>query len=474
MQFIMILFNKMYIGSAFSHFQSEPVPGGQSGKFQPVSDWELEVKKNLSGKPSAISRKQTIDEFPHFLPKRKLYVGRSAALGENMLRFSLDFARLCPEAGEFDEELMREYMKTLALIRAQGQEPMLTLYHWPMPLFLLRAGPRGVIQRGGWESDRALEAFEFYARKVAASLGDPKKIRDALNAAGVHKKRGEEILAEGLVKYFISINEPINLLLPTYISGTFPPFKKWRFDLVPSVLRRLIAAHDTAFRELKRGLGGKGRMPQIGVAHHLVYFDGPFGPVFRYMNEWVLKSFERGGEHTDFLGVQYYVRKTIPLFNDSARNPGPYFGDVYPEGMYAVLKEVHAMYPRKEIFITEFGFAESTDRQRPYWIMETIKYVLKARKEGFPIKGILLWSLVDSFEWALGMQEKFGLFSEEELETPMVPAREGIKSWEVWRAIVAAVRWPTPRSTDTLRKSYEKAVTQYFRGSSAPTWTRFV
>jgi beta-glucosidase len=73
---------------------------------------------------------------------------------------------------------------------------------------------------------------------------------------------------------------------------------------------------------------------------------------------------------------------------------------------------MHAKYPAKEIFVSEVGFSDKSDGRRPYWILDTARYIIEAKSKGIPIIGVLLWSLVNNFEWELGMSQKFGLFSE--------------------------------------------------------------
>ena len=135
-----------------------------------------------------------------------------------------------------------------------------------------------------------------------------------------------------------------------------------------------------------------------------------------------MTSFERQGRHSDFLGIHYYFRWKGPLTSGERRrldySDQPSFGDVYPAGIRNVIAYVNSRYPAKPIFISEFGFSEECDLRRPYWILETVRHILEAKRAGMPIKGMLLWTLVSNFERQLGMSQKFGLFSEAELNVP--------------------------------------------------------
>lgn len=456
-----------YVGSATSEFQAEPLVFDEKGKQLILSDWELELSKNLEGKKSSIQGIQHPEEFPKFHEKKKQYIERSHELGENMFRFSLDFARLCPEKGEFNEDLMADYVKALGLIKARGMEPMVALYHWPMPKYLLETDMNGNIKKGGWEHPEAADRFRFYVENVTRFLGNQDKVRSALHEEGFDKKAQDSFLSEGLARHFISINEPTNIFFTGYVAGAFPPFKRGRIFAAKEILNRLVEAHDVARNELKKLPTKEGKEPKVGVGYHWVYFDEILAnTVHKIMNEVQTKAFERTGEASDFLGLQYYCRMSLPLYKgrkDRVYGDHPDFGDVYPKGMYELLTKMNKLYPQKEIFITEFGFSDKDDMRRPYWILETVRYILEARKKNIPIKGMLLWTLVNNFEWNQGMDQKFGLFDEKELEKPLAKEFGRIRSWEAWQKVTKAITQPSEASLSELQAYYDGAKIQYER-----------
>jgi len=456
-----------YIGSATSDFQAEPLLFDAKGRPMVFSDWEMELVKKLEGKPSKIvGGPEVVAELPHFHQFKEDYIRRSADLGENMLQFSLDFARLCPEVGEFNESLMADYVKALALIRAHNAEPMLAIYHWPMPKYLLTLDREGNIEAGGWEHPDVAQHFRFYVESVVEYLSSEDKVRAVLKSQGFTKDAQDKFLAEGLVRYFLSINEPTSILIPGYVAGIFPPFKKGNVIAFKKVLSELVDAHDIARDEIKAGkLKVKSGEPQVGIGHNWTYFDGVLGKVLNAVaNRGITKKFERTGEYSDFLGLQYYFRMTVPLLSRRGRVYGehPDFGDIYPPGIYKLLKNMNATYPQKEIFVSEFGFSDRKDVRRPYWIIETVRYILEAKKHGVLIKGMLLWSLVNNFEWARGMEQKFGLFDEKELTQPLKPSSSGeVRSWEAWTAITRVIHDPSDENLQALQKIYERAKIQF-------------
>ncbi len=445
-----------YTGSASSHFQAEPIMYDARGeRLPPLSDWELHLAQHPS---------METPDLPRFLTHKNAYTERSRLMGENMVRISLDFARLCPSSGEFNHGLMAEYVEALALIRARGMEPMLTLHHFTMPLYLVETSTNGNVHAGGWEHPDVAKRFRFYVEHVLQFLNDLDRLRPILAKIGLERRGQDQFLSEGLVNYFISLNEPATMLFNGYLAGVFPPFKRGRVITAARVLERMVEAHDATYETIKRPRPGL-TSPQMGAAYNWQYFDGALGSVLDEVDPYYTNKFERDGAYSDFLGLQYYFRVTTPLLpgQRSRRDYGdhPAFGDVYPPGILEVMKKMHVAYPQKNIFLTEFGFSDTTDRRRPYWILETVRYVLEAKRLGIPIKGMLLWSLVNNFEWDLGMTQRFGLFDENELHhTPKSVAGQ-VQSWEIWKAVLGAIMDPTEERIVDLEELYDHAKRQH-------------
>jgi beta-glucosidase len=382
-----------------------------------------------------------------------------------MLRLSLDFGRLCPEDGQFNEPLMRECVKTLTLIRMRGQEPFVTLHHFTLPKYLVETDRDGSIKTGGWEHCDAIHHFRFYIQNVIGFLANPIRIRAALAELNLSPDVEDRIISDGLVRYFMPINEPTVLLFDSYLGGLFPPYKRGNLLMVRRLLNRLVKAHDIALDMIKQGLKAQKSEPQVGVGHNWQCFEGFLGKLARWFQEHFVTSFERQGRHSDFLGIHYYFRWKGPLTPGERRqldySDQPSFGDVYPSGIRNVIAQVNSLYPQKPIFISEFGFSDRSDLRRPYWILETVRHILEAKRTGMPIKGMLLWTLVSNFEWQLGMSQKFGLFAESELDVPLVPSTKGIRSWEAWRAATKAISSPTLDNWRDLQRCHRIAYVQY-------------
>lgn len=121
-------------------------------------------------------------------------------LGHNAHRFSVEWARIEPEEGKFDEKEIVHYREVLEALRQRDIEPFITLWHFTLPLWFS--------ERGGFERDDAPELFARYCAYVVEHLGD-------------------------LCTNFSTINEPNVFGSNGWLRGSWPPFKRFAItDLV--------------------------------------------------------------------------------------------------------------------------------------------------------------------------------------------------------------------------------------------------
>ena len=73
-------------------------------------------------------------------------------------RFSVEWARIEPSEGGFDEPALEHYRRMVEAVRKSGLIPMVTLNHFSLPIW--------VAAKGGWLSEATPALFERYARRV--------------------------------------------------------------------------------------------------------------------------------------------------------------------------------------------------------------------------------------------------------------------------------------------------------------------
>jgi beta-glucosidase len=113
--------------------------------------------------------------------------------------------------------------------------------------------------------------------------------------------------------------------------------------------------------------------------------------------------------YQDFIGLNHYFHNRINYgFNKNENEKLSDVGwELYPEAIYYVLVDLKRY--NKPIYITENGLADAKDKQRSWFIFESLKNINRAINEGVNVKGYLHWSLVDNFEWDKGFWPRFGL-----------------------------------------------------------------
>lgn len=313
-------------------------------------------------------------------------------LHNNAHRLSIEWSRIEPREGEFNEQEIEHYRHVIRALRERSLEPFVTLHHFTNPVWFTAGG--------GWGSKKAPEYFERYARYVAERLG-----RD--------------------VTYWMTINEPFIVNSAGYLDGRWPPFRRHDFLGFIRATRTMVRAHKRAYGAI-HAINSKA---QVGLAKNNNYFE-PARGIFKVgnaiyaralsyvKNEWFLNAIS---SHHDFIALNYYNHYKVHVLKGSYQDRGvrPLDGggsahgfsdfgwEIYPEGLYHTIKTLQKYH--KPIFITENGIADADDDQRPQFIRDHLRWVHKAIGEGADVRGYFYWSLLDNFEWAEGFTQRFGL-----------------------------------------------------------------
>jgi len=312
-------------------------------------------------------------------------------LGHNAHRFSIEWSRIEPEEGKFNEKEINHYKEVLLDLKQKGFKTMVTLHHFTNPLWLYRMG--------GWENKKVAEYFERYTKIIAENMGEH-------------------------VDFWCTINEPMVYISQGYFIGCWPPEHKNHYLLAYKVFKNMIKAHKLAYQAIHE----KYKDAQVGIAQNNSCIK-PANP-----NSWMDKlaanlsrhfaSFwflDKIKNHQDFIGLNYYFYRRVNanfIFKKGRVEqkkeeniPKSDFGwDIRPEGIYYTAKELWKRY-KKPIYITENGVADTEDKLRANFIAQNLKYLHKAIQEGVGVKGYFHWSLMDNFEWAAGFHMRFGLIA---------------------------------------------------------------
>jgi beta-glucosidase len=312
---------------------------------------------------------------------------------------------------------------------------MLTLYHWDLP--------QALEDRGGWTSRETSERFAEYTSIVYEALG-------------------------GSVGFWITLNEPWVSSWLGYGVGVHAPGHEDTSKALAAT-HHLLLGHGLAL-ETMRTLGHEDN--QLGITLNLapvrpaseddaeaarrvdgnanrLYLDPLFRGSYpedmldRYARESDF-SFVRDGDletisaPVDFLGVNYYMRHTVvDGRKESELATGIRFLDldastvlppgvettamgwpVEPNGLTELLVRLHEEYTQGPIYITENGRAvydyvdpegDVDDEERVAFLDAHFRAAHAAMEQGVDLRGYMVWSFLDNFEWAEGYSKRFGI-----------------------------------------------------------------
>ena len=347
--------DKFYWGTATSAYQVE---GGIN------NDWFVAGKKYDAG--------LACDHYHRFEEDFDL----AKNMNNNAHRFSIEWARIEPGEGKFDEKEIEHYKKVILALKQRGLEPFVTLYHWTLPIWFT--------EKGGWLNKDAPKYFERFVEKIVLEYRD-------------------------LVKFWITLNEP-NIYAPhSYLQGSWPPFKRG-FGNLGNAMRQLVEAHKLAFDKIHK----ISPESHVGFVTDNIWYKGILKVFIDYKwNHWFLDKVK---DYQDFIGLNYYFThsifgflKLLHLIKVKKENKTDMGFLICPEGIYHVLKDLKKY--NKPIYILENGLADAKDGKRVKFIIDHLKWTHKAIEEGVDVRGYFYWSLLDNFEWDKGFGPRFGLIA---------------------------------------------------------------
>ena len=345
--------------------------------------------------------------------------------GLNAYRFSIEWARIEPEEGLYDEAEIEHYRDVIRCCRRFGVEPIVTLHHFTSPVWLIR--------KGGWEAESTVDDFRRYAAYVAEKLGSELHYVCTINEANMglqlatisrrfmlmaeqakNSADSDAKKAEGTVQVGMNFEKMLENMKyaaaeNAQVFGTSQP-QIFVSSRTPEGDALVFRAHRAAKEAIKT------RCPDIRVGITLSMHDcqalpggesfaeSAWDEEFRHYLPWI--------QDDDFLGVQNYTRTQ---YGEQGQIPCPKEAELtqmgyefYPEALEHVIRRVHEDFPG-DLLVTENGVAVADDRRRVAFIKSAMKGVENCVKDSIPVKGYLYWSLMDNFEWQKGFSMTFGL-----------------------------------------------------------------
>ncbi|MDF9824811.1 6-phospho-beta-glucosidase [Breznakia sp. PF5-3] len=373
-------------------------------------------------------------------------------MGFTSYRFSIAWARIFPDGvGEVNEQGIQFYRNLIQECKANGIEPLVTLYHYDLPMAL-------VDKYGGWISRDVVADFEYFAKYVINEFKDDVKYWITINEQSIIVQYWtqkcyitEEQAKNNQLRY--QINHHMNLAQALAV--------KWVHELVPGGVAGPALGYAPVYpltckpEDMMAALNAH----DLKNSYYLdIYFKGYYNvAAATYLEKAGLAPTIEDGDMeliaanlSDFFAINYYNSdcakacpekaerrwagynltgkkgemegyETHPGFYQICKNPHLDTTDwdwaIDPIGLEYVYRDLYTRY-KVPFMITENGMGahdELTadgkihDDYRIDYLREHIKATKRAMDLGVEIVGYMPWSALDLLSTSNGYKKRYGL-----------------------------------------------------------------
>lgn len=390
--------------------------------------WLMEQAEHTSFKERS---GDAVDHYNHYEEDIRLM----KKAGMNAYRFSIEWARIEPEKGRYDDGAIAHYRKVLQCCHENGITPVVTMHHFSSPVWLIR--------ENGWENEKVVGYFRDYCVYVTAQLGDIMEYVCTINEANM-RLQVTSVMRTMLKNMGVNLQVGMNFELPEEyavgereISEIFGGVKKANTFMAPCTPEGdllIMEAHEAARDAMK----AKCPHLKIGLTlslHDIQPVTGGEQSAKEIWNE-EFTHYLPYIQKDDFFGLQNYTRM---LVNAEGELPVPdgkqctQMGyEFYPEALEHVIRTVSKEL-ELPIIVTENGVATLDDQERIEYLQTALYGVKRCIDDNVPVIGYLHWSLFDNFEWQLGYSKKFGLIEVDRSMQERKPKESFYKMAAIWK-----------------------------------------
>lgn len=293
-------------GSASAAYQVEGA-AEEDGKGR--SNWDEFVRipgKTFKGTNGDVA----VDHYHRY----KEDIALMAEMGLKTYRFSISWPRIYPKGkGEVNEKGLEFYDNVIDECLKYGIEPMVTIYHWDLPIALQE-------EYNGWESRNIIDDYENYAITLFKRYKDKVKYWITLNEQNIFTSLGWVMAVhppgkKNDLKMFYQVNHHANLahakavlafrkIVPDgKIGASFAFSPSYAIDCNP-VNNIAKADYDDLQSFWWMDVYAYGRYPKAA----LKYLQGQgVAPVFEDGDAELMKA----AAQVDFMGVNYYQTAVV-------------------------------------------------------------------------------------------------------------------------------------------------------------------
>lgn len=340
-------------------------------------------------------------------------------LGLKAYRFSTSWSRVLPSGrGRINPKGLDFYDRLVDRICAANIEPLLTLYHWDLP--------QALQNEGGWDNRITAYAFADYAALMVKRFGDR-------------------------VKYWTTFNEPSVIAFDGHLTGEHAPGVKDQ-RMAYQVAHHLLVAHGLGMQTIRAikpdayaGIvlnlwpaepasdsaedvaAANKHWNENGTLFLDPLFKGYYSPAVYDLVGKDMPKIQEGdmaliAQKLDYVGINYYSRNVLSAKGEMEKIEGSEYTEmgweVCAPALRHMLVKINNEYNLPPIIITENGAAfkdkvsadgKVHDPRRIDYLKNHFIQTRLAMLDGVDVRGYMVWSLMDNFEWGHGFSKRFGL-----------------------------------------------------------------
>jgi beta-glucosidase len=333
-----------------------------------------------------------------------------AGLGLGAYRFSVEWARVEPVEGRFDDDALSHYAGIVERCRSLGLAPVVTFNHFTSPHWFAR--------RGGWLDPDAPAFFARYCGVVMDRMGDGIHYAITMNEPNLAR-----LLFWLPIPESVRAAERATLAAAGRAAGV--PFYRVGNVVLPEEWDAMADGMTAGHRAAKAAITA--RRPDLPVGLSLAIVDDQFVADPGVRDRKRAEVYQRWLElacDDDFVGVQNYERARYdgrgPLPPPDSAVLNQMGSDIYPPSLAGAVRYAHQT-TGVPVLVTEHGLAHDDDRHRAALLGPALEGLLDAIEGGVPVLGYLHWTLLDNFEWIFGYTMKLGLYEVDRTTFARVP-----------------------------------------------------
>lgn len=422
------------IGAATAAYQIE---GAATADGRGPSIWDT-----FSATPGRVVDGDTGDVAVDHYNRLDADLDLMADLGIEAYRFSISWPRIQPTgSGPVNGAGLAFYERLVDGLIARGIRPIATLYHWDLPQALEDAG--------GWTNRETAYRFAEYTRHVAEALGERVHVWTTLNepwcsaflgyGSGAHAPGRTDGVAALRAVHHLNLAHG----LAVQVLREVAPRAQVSVTLNFHVIRGADGPDSEAVRRIDALANRSFTHPMLVGGYPDDLIDDTAA-----VTDWL---FVRPGDTEiirqpiDFLGVNYYSTTRVRMWDGIAprqradghkdvggsawpgsddveflTQDGPYTAmgwNIAPDGLEELLLRLSREHPGLPLVITENGAAFDDelsgdrvhDDARLDYLRRHFTAAHRALQQGVDLRGYMVWSLFDNFEWGYGYSKRFGI-----------------------------------------------------------------